>query len=354
MHVPTCEVWSTFQSRHQGHRFLGLDPLLPIKPEMLRRMRRKLPRLISQEDLSFEEDLSQAAPHGFFFQRALLSRNDADSNRLKEEFESLFSEEPQIRWHLEQQDGVSDPVYRLLQSYLGWLLLCPAFREELSKLRAQWAVQVEALGRIPSLDEIPVFAVPRDDEGNRKYELNSVELVAITYEQKELQARVGRFVSGDGSQFLRDFAHFYRRWELQGLTHWEKPVPQFPMFRPQPGTWGNERFDHQMTWSIPWSLTRRSSVKLSDLMRIQSAVSAPAHLNDWLNSKGKLGPKQLDRVVEIHEVVKLILEPRYSECKQFNRSKIDEILSASLSCPEKVIKDLRLRLQRLQRTQEAP
>lgn len=349
--------WTNFTSKHQGHPFLDIDPLLAIPVEVLLEIEAKLPRLITGKDLEFETDLARADRAGFAFKRPINTPEGSDLSgheRLGREIRELWIEAVSERmplsnaqYLLDELTTMDSSIPQLQLAYVGWLILNPQYRLEIARLKDAWHVQVAAMKRVPCHDDIPVWRLSESVRVARAYDSGNAEPFPVTDEQESTLAQVRRFVAADGELFLQELTAFYLRWELWGLRHWWLPIPALPKIPELEGS----RSTTAASVTIPWYLTRDPERIPGCAARIEREFSAPQHLSGWLRMNAKsgsgIGVVQYARVEQLHRILTLTLAARYGTSRYYVRSKLDNVLGDYLNCGADQIKKLRLMLGRL-------
>jgi hypothetical protein len=172
------------------------------------------------------------------------------------------------------------------EAYLGWLITNPTFLQECSALRNRWSALVE------QADGLPQTA---GGEGTRWRELPSAPLPPAT-------------------AALDDFASFYRRWQLLGMSTWDLPNPIGGNIGGPAAIGPLAGVEHSPTVQLPITLRLPDEMPLQLLTR----VSAPEHLAEWETVQEQRHPdglsyQRLRRIFQLQHLLNVVLRSRYGD-----------------------------------------
>jgi hypothetical protein len=202
-------------------------------------------------------------------------------------------------------------------AFAGWLVADWQFRQERDALKERWGEYVQQRG-FPAL--------PLSFLGGR----------VVLREQ--------------GGEACAHFAHFFRRWCLEGFTTWHLPVPLRPALHGAglPDTAGLSEAGALVF--VPWYVLRDGRFKLNELAKHLQDLRNPEHLAGWLETatagRTKLGLTRLRNLLLLYRYQKLGIEARYAGRAGWGVETQDVAFAKFLGLSEESVRQVRLHLQK--------
>ena len=188
------------------------EPYFVLPQRLLEAIHRRVPGLISEDDLRQETEWSQEGRRqnilGWWQNRAvrhfLLSR--AGPAHIPEHFVAQLGWQTLLQGKslsgiLAESTALSQPVVEQLQAYLGWLICNPVFLDERDLVRTQVS---EALATIGGLSHVKEYLI--------RLQVGDVGPQIMPPSVETLAA-------------ISQYTSFLKRWQLVGFVGWDLPLP---------------------------------------------------------------------------------------------------------------------------------
>jgi hypothetical protein len=307
-------AWDQLQAKHPDHPALAAESIYSLPPKLVEAIHHEIPKLFTDADLAFEQDLAELAPSGFvermpFGYPPLLppSANDRPSDDLVHtakqtaaSLRELLAEDMRNRGmandaidhYFAYQHDQRQQIEVRRWSYAGWVATSRKFQQERDELREHFLEM--------SLPSLPISLIDADDTDSEDY--------------CTLSARM-----------------FLQRWGLEALATWDLPIPLRPELT-EPALYPTVAFgDAGLHLFIPWYLVRDKDIRLYDVAEHNRLVTMPAPLNDWLDFQEKYwGHKRNTTMLRLFVYLELALRRRYAAQLRRQAARLDHAFSRFL------------------------
>jgi hypothetical protein len=310
-----------FHSRHAGNKWLtGADPIYALNRQLLDLLVGAVPDFFTDEELEFEQDLTNLTREGFLF-RGRVSRYHLTDGLIDEMaagtalsfalaqrifLTELGHSSVQIDHYLQRLADIQAETERRAAAYAGWLVSSATFQAEREELRERWGQRLAELGVGCGLD-----ANPGD---------------------------------GEEDEAIHHYREFLERWVLAGLLAWELPCPLTPELLGVTGIDPRTRFFGGVHVFLPWYLLKDKHFQLQEIAKLHQPNMDHRHLRPWFATAAKtkqVGQKRFGYGLQLYRFWTLALERRYLDRFQGNVERLHGVFGDYLGVSRDSIKKLR-------------
>jgi hypothetical protein len=313
-----------FQTRHAGNPWLGDGPVYSLSQRLLDLLVDGIPDFFTEEEESFEQDLTTLTRGGLLLRGKVLRYPLTDG--MVEEMAAgvalsfalakmalltaMGLNNLQIEAQLQRQEEIEREAELRAAAYAGWLVTDSTFQKERDELRSAWGRRLDGLGVVCGLG-------PRPDDG-------------------------------DEDPAIHDFREFLERWVLAGLLAWDLPCPLTPEFLGVSQLDPRTRFYGGVHLFLPWYLLKDKHFQLQEIAELHGPNVDRRHLRPWFAAATKnkrVGQKRYGHGLQLYRFWALVLEQRYPERLKGNVEKLRGVFSEYLELGTDSVKKLRQRLK---------
>jgi hypothetical protein len=291
------------------------DPVYCLPRDLLDALVSALPHWLSEEELTLERQFADFCQPGLclgfyqgrfipgdFIQRSPLpSAQSEEIAALCQNSQASVTSQT-VSTCLEDYGDVSNAIYQRHEAFVGWLIINPSFRRDLSALKAKWNPFVSKQGRLPNRYLAGLMAL-----GN--YRVQGVD--------RKKQIACGRA-----------FSHFYQQWYLNALLTWDLPVPALGNFG------GPAQIGPLLRVSDQPVVQYSPTLRMPDRIRLElfTRQALPSHLAEWqriINQRQldhHIGYTRYRRMFRIYFVRDVLLRSVYGDRLHRNTARINRVL----------------------------
>lgn len=315
-------MWSKLARSHSNHPALDGDVIYALPDALLNEIARSVPDFLSKGELQFERCLSATSESGFFLKQpfyysllpnwnppalpaAQAKRQAKSAAAIQAEMRDLMRRngrtDTQIDTYLRATDQQQEQIRQRQLGYVGWLLLQPAYWNELTRFVAQWELQIRHEGGFPGMPISLMGATPLE-------------------------------TPPDTRAFHEAWMTFCLRWGLDTVAGWHLPIPIRPELG-QPNLYQLSSIGNAgITLYIPWYLLRAKDIDVYALAAREQIYRAPDHLREWVSkANSQLGLQRYGLITQLYVIFELCLQPRYGDELRGKREPLTATVAKFLS-----------------------